>query len=105
MQAQGLFFGGGLPASFFAESVCRDGSEFLLQFAPSAPYGFLIQSREEGELLIGGTAGLLGECANKPTALWFVETTEQQIDLMMIRCHCSIGIGLAERATALIDYG
>jgi len=74
MQAQGLFFGGGLPASFFAESVCRDGSEFLLQFASSAPYGFLTQSRNARELLIGGTAGLLGECANKPAALGFIET-------------------------------
>jgi hypothetical protein len=99
----GLFFSARAAAADLALAVRRYGLQVRVQFMPSPPDGFFIQARDLRKLDIRRTGRFLGEHGDVPSALGFIEPTQQQIDLLMIAHNLAITLRLADRTLALMD--
>ncbi|CAA9364770.1 MAG: hypothetical protein AVDCRST_MAG93-7886 [uncultured Chloroflexia bacterium] len=73
------------------------------EFASATPDGFAIQARDAREFAVAGLGGVGGEAAKIPAALWFVEATEQQIDLLVALGQRGVAASLARVTVALMD--
>src|SRR5713101_3018080 len=85
--ALGLFFTQPSSAPAVAFALQRHVQQVRLQFLSSAMNRLFVYATNQRQLDIARTIGLLRQHAHIPTALGFVQATQEQIDLAMITHH------------------
>ncbi len=73
------------------------------QFLTTKLDGFGVQASDTGELVDGGSMGVVGKRADIPAALGLGHAREQEVDLMVVTGKLRVGLSLARVTFTVVE--